>query len=246
MAVLHEGTPSQAASHSASTYLKYAVISGAIALAGWLYWACLILEPHRLGAPKPWALEHGFVYLLVWGAIGYFAKHMWHKYRACHAGIQSKSVGANALERLPDSYHVFTNVRLDERNLLDAVAVGDNGVFLVLMKGMNGEIEPSRGKEWTQHKVGREGTEYENTIRSPLPKLTALTHVLKDFLRDNGVNAWIDGSVFFTNARLLEEVGRCYESSSDLRGHIESFQPPFPLKTGDRDKILRLLDERVA
>lgn len=240
LATLHEGT--QEGADTAHTYLVLTVVSGALAILGCLYWAALILSGTIF---RSWPGQHGFIYLIGLALISKFAEKMYHEYRAHHAGIRSKEKGVEALEELPDSYHVFTNVRLDERSTLDAVAVGENGVFLVLMKGMNGEIEPSRGKTWTQHKVGREDTPYENEIRSPLPKLTALTHVLKEYLEENGVKAWIDGSVLFTKARLLEPVDRCYTYESDLRRHITSFQPRFPLRAADRDKIIELLEDCV-
>lgn len=105
------------------------------------------------------------------------------------------------LENLDDSYHIFndSNIVYDNKNSqVDIVVVGDNGITIVESKNINGVI---KGKIDDQQlkikKTGRRGGIYYKTIYNPYKQVNTHVYRLSKYLKENRVNAWVSGVVFF-------------------------------------------------
>lgn len=123
------------------------------------------------------------------------------------AGINGERIATKVLSTLPDSYTVFQNVIVtydNKKSEIDNIVVGRSGVFIVEVKNHNSHIEGDlKDIYWTQHKVGRGGTPYTDEMYSPVRQVGTQIYCLANYLRQNGVNTYIEGMVYFVNKACL-------------------------------------------
>lgn len=119
------------------------------------------------------------------------------------SGISGERIATDVLSALPDSYTVFQNVIVpygEKKSEIDNIVVGKSGVFIIEVKNHNGYIEGNlEDTYWTQHKVGRGGTCYENDMYNPVKQVGTHIYRLANYLRNRGVNTYIEGMVYFVN-----------------------------------------------
>lgn len=137
-------------------------------------------------------------------------------HRLCGAEGEDWALGVptalpGSLITLPDDYTVFNQVIVPNGKSvreLDFVVVGPNGVFAIEVKHHRGEIS---GKEtdfsWCQRKRSRAGNTYEQDLRNPVGQIKGAIHALKQHLKAQGVNPWIQGIVVFTHPECSLSLG---------------------------------------
>lgn len=120
------------------------------------------------------------------------------------SGINGERIATKVLAALPDDYIVFQDVKVTydgKSSEIDNIVVGRSGVFIVEVKNHNGNIMGDlEDIYWTQHKVGRGGTPYAKEMYSPVKQVGTHIYRLANYLRQNGINTYIEGMVYFTNA----------------------------------------------
>lgn len=116
-----------------------------------------------------------------------------------------------SLTTLPDGYTVFNQVIVPNGKSsreLDFVVVGPNGIFAIEVKHHRGEIS---GKEtnitWRQRKRSRAGNTYEQDMRNPVGQIKGAIHALKQYLKAQDINPWIQGIVVFTHPQCTLSLG---------------------------------------
>jgi hypothetical protein len=118
-------------------------------------------------------------------------------------GARGESMGLLEALQLPDDYHVFTNVKIAYQNYsqeTDLIIVGMKGVYIVEIKNHNGHIVgDAQDAEWTQYKVGRGGGKYSKKMANPVKQVKGQVYKLSKFLKEQGINVWVEGIVLFTN-----------------------------------------------
>lgn len=118
-------------------------------------------------------------------------------------GARGESLGLVEALHLPNDYHVFTNVKIAYQNYsqeTDLIIVGMKGVYIVEVKNHNGHIVgDGQDSEWTQHKVGRGGGKYSKKMINPVKQVKGQVYKLSKFLKEQGINVWVEGIVLFTN-----------------------------------------------
>ena len=123
------------------------------------------------------------------------------------SGIHGERVATKVLAALPDSYTVFQNVMVtydNKKSEIDNIIVGRSGVFIVEVKNHNSRIVGDfKDIYWTQHKVGRGGTPYKNKVYNPVKQVGTHIYCLANYLRQNGINTYIEGMVYFVNKTCL-------------------------------------------
>ena len=123
------------------------------------------------------------------------------------AGINGERIATKILSTLPDGYTVFQNVIVtydNKKSEIDNIVIGKSGVFIVEVKNHNSHIEGDlKDKFWTQHKVGRGGTPYTDEMYNPVKQVGTQIYCLANYLRQNGVNTYIQGMVYFANKSCL-------------------------------------------
>ena len=151
---------------------------------------------------------HGYQHFLPMLLFGFPAAYLYSMFGRLSSGVRGETVAINELITLSDEYLVFSNVHLHNGKFIsemDAIVIGPNGVFVVEVKGHNGVIEGSSEQDtWTQHKVGRRGGEYSKTMKNPIKQLKRNIYDLSQYLKQQGINVWIDGVIAFTAAEELK------------------------------------------
>lgn len=123
------------------------------------------------------------------------------------SGIHGERFAAKVLAILPDDYIVFQNVKVTYENKqseIDNIVVGKSGVFIIEVKNHNSHIVGDlKDTYWIQHKVGRGGMPYTNQVYNPVKQVGTHIYCLANYLRQNGVNVYIEGMVYFVNKTCL-------------------------------------------
>ena len=130
------------------------------------------------------------------------------------AGIDGERIATKVLSTLPNGYTVFQDVIVtydNKKSEIDNIVVGRSGVFIVEVKNHNSNIVGDLNDiYWVQHKVGRGGTTYTDEMYNPVKQVGTQIYCLANYLRQNGVNTYIEGMVYFANkACLLSLTGNC-------------------------------------
>ena len=139
----------------------------------------------------------------------------------------SCEVTNHLLSGLPDSYTIYNNVFVNEAKL-DYIVVGNNGIFIVVNRTVKGVIHCNDSeKHWLVDKTGRDGGSYTSEIPNPMRQLRWQIHTLSKYLKDNGVNIWIDGCVYFSNSDsdLLNKPSNCFSLDKDVVSFIMNYVP---------------------
>ena len=212
MATIHKGK--NALKTKANNYLLISIL---LAIAPIVYFVAFIQGFYFKG------IFHLFPVMLFWAAIFF-----WKKYSVLSAGIKGEERTSSILRELPKGYEVFSSVQLSTNEgmaELDHVIVGENGVFVVEVKNHNGTIQGrDEDHSWIQHKVGRKGGEYTKEMRNPVKQVRRQVHILSSYFKQNGINLWIEGAVYFSNPQanvnVTSERTNVFTSSNELQTYL--------------------------
>ena len=127
------------------------------------------------------------------------------------SGVEGESLALQILSRLPDNYSIATDLKVSDdegrTSQIDVVVVGNNGIFIVEVKNMNGNIVGnSDNKDFVQFKTGRKGGKYSKTFYNPIKQVRTHTFRLSQFLKRNGFKYNIKDSVLFTNSNVTISI----------------------------------------
>lgn len=118
-------------------------------------------------------------------------------------GAKGENLGLTEALNLPEGYHVFTNVTISYQNYsqeTDLIIVGMKGVYIIEVKNHNGKIVgDAEASQWVQHKTGRGGGRYSKKMSNPVKQVKGQVYKLSKFLKENGINVWVEGVILFTN-----------------------------------------------
>ena len=124
------------------------------------------------------------------------------------SGISGESRVQNRLSALPDSYTVIHNIVVDydgQKNELDFVVVGPNGVFVIENKNNGGYIYgDAKDNQLSQQK--NYGTK---TFRNPVKQVGMQTYRLRGLFNKLGINQWIQPVVYFSNPEAQVSISNC-------------------------------------
>jgi len=109
-----------------------------------------------------------------------------------------------SLAELPDHYIVFNNLEVPTENggkrELDLVVLGRNGLFVVEVKNLRGEISGSdTDRNWQQVKRSQAGHVYTTAVRNPVSQVRSAAGVLHRYLATRGIDIRVQGIVVFTH-----------------------------------------------
>ncbi len=169
------------------------------------------------------------------------------------SGIHGERNAAKILATLPDSYIVFQNVTVtydNKKSEIDNIVVGKSGVFIIEVKNHNSHIVGDlKDTYWIQQKVGRGGTPYENKLYNPVKQVGTHIYCLANYLRQNGVNIYVEGMVYFVNkACWLSVTGNSdisvYSSSAGEENQLcrKILSGNYNLDSGSINYICRLIN----
>lgn len=132
------------------------------------------------------------------------------------SGVSGEKAAINMLAKaLPDNYRCITNLRIyydGRESELDLVVVGDTGVYIVEVKNHKGVISGNYNDyELTQTKRNE-----IKTLNNPVRQVSTHADRLSRFLRDKGINVWVQGTVFFNNPDAIIEINDIPENGKPI------------------------------
>lgn len=148
---------------------------------------------------------YSYVFIIGISINGYKAGKISRELNKIDSGVKGEKLAIDILSRLPDTYSIITDLQVSDNDgrisQIDSVVIGNNGIFIIEVKNMNGEIVGnSEDKEFTQYKTGRKGGEYSNKFYNPIKQVRTHTYRLSQFLKRNGLRYNIKDFVLFTNS----------------------------------------------
>ncbi len=116
-----------------------------------------------------------------------------------------------SLAALPEHYVVFDNLEVPTENggkrELDLVVLGRNGLFVVEVKNLRGEISGSDSdRNWQQTKRSQAGNVYTTAVRNPVVQAQSAAGVLHRHLVSCGIDIRVQGVVVFTHPDVALKV----------------------------------------
>ncbi len=105
----------------------------------------------------------------------------------------------------------------DKEAELDNVIVNKNGVFVIEVKNYSGTLVGDEDDyEWVKKKISSGGELYIKNVKNPIKQVKRQVYILSQFLRDNKINAWIDGYVFLVERNSPVYSEYVLESEGDI------------------------------
>lgn len=177
---------------------------------------------------------------VILAAIAYFAISQHFVDPVKVSGVEGEYRVFNLLRQLPDTYTVFNQILVPDRNSstgvreIDYLVCGPNGIFAIEVKNNNGTITGNETDlQWIVVKIGRGGSEYNTALRNPVRQLKAQIHSLREYFDSRGVNTWVNGIVVFANTdcRLQTSESKIpIIYASNLVQFITGFVPARPIR----------------
>ena len=104
---------------------------------------------------------------------------------------------------LRDGDTLLTNVEVSyegKETELDNVIVNKYGVFIIEVKYYHGWLKGLEDDyEWTQYKETYSDV-YSKTVKNPIRQVKRQVYITANYLREYGVNVWVDGYAFMVDA----------------------------------------------
>ena len=147
-------------------------------------------------------------------------------------------------ETLDDEDRLLTNVHIfadDKQTELDNLIINSNGVFIIEAKNYHGEIfGDEEDDEWIKNKITPAGNVYQTTVINPIKQVKRQIHILATLLRENGIDVWVEGYVFFveSNSPIYSEY--VLETRSDIDEAIHTASKK-KLSVKTQDEIIAIL-----
>lgn len=166
------------------------------------------------------------------------------------AGYKGEALGQKELKKLKKhGYKVFANMKLKHNNdqsEMDFIIIGSNGIFIVEVKNIKGTIT---GHVEDEHLIQIKKTKYntyENKFYNPIKQVNTHVYKLSKYLKDNNVNHWIEGYVYFPKKHSNIQV-KSNESIYSKKGthsllnHIRSYQSKEQISSINQERITELI-----
>ncbi len=177
------------------------------------------------------------------------------RYNVLLSGLKGEHSLAKIAKRHKNNYDIFINYPIQykrNRSEIDMIMVGKNGIIIIEVKNHSGTVCGADSDEkWVQYKHYRDGKNTEAEMKNPIKQVTRQRDILKGILRSNGVDAWIDGVVFFSNPlirlklSLKNKASIVCASEKELDKFISEYSAPRPLSKKDNEKIIDILRSQM-
>jgi hypothetical protein len=168
------------------------------------------------------------------------------------SGLEGERHSLQIFQMLPDTYTVFSDLEIEaegKKSQLDHVVVGENGIFIIETKNLNGTISGnSADHELLQSKVGRGGSAYSKTFYNPIKQVSTHVYRLSRYFKQNGIDTWIQGAVYFSNSNTQVMIQNTtetpvfsYANLPEMLQYITTYRGKAKLTPATQEKIRQLL-----
>ena len=147
-------------------------------------------------------------------------------------------------ETLEEDDVLLTNVPIfadGKQTELDNVIINSYGVFIIEVKNYYGEIFGDEDDhEWIKNKITPAGNIYQKRVKNPIKQVKRQIYILSSLLKENGLNVWIEGYIYFVERNCPVDSDFVLETTDDIYSatHLAT-RNRLSLKT--QNKIISLL-----
>jgi len=169
-------------------------------------------------------------------------------------GLEGEQQTCSVLALLPDSYIILYNLNIQvngRHSQIDHVVIGDNGIFVVETKNVNGRISgTAEDHEVIQYKTGQQGGQYSKRLYNPIRQVSTHVFNISALLKSNNINTWIQGIVYFSNPQAqvnlvsnkIPVFSEYINGSSDMNTYITNYQcRGYKLSSEQKQKLVNIL-----
>lgn len=161
------------------------------------------------------------------------------------AGIRGEKFATKLIrETLNDDDILLCNVRISydgKKTELDNVILNKRGIFIIEVKNYVGTITGGLNDyEWNKTKVTASGNSYTSSVKNPINQVRRQVYILANYLKDNGINVWIEGYAFLVEGNSPVRSAYILNDQQDIDAAIH-LRTNNKLKTLTREEIIRLL-----
>ncbi len=161
------------------------------------------------------------------------------RYNILVSGLKGEKSLAKIAKRHKGEFYVFLNCPVQykrNRSEIDMILVGERGIIIVEVKNHSGIISGSDSDDtWSQYKHYKDGRNTEAAMKNPIKQIIRQRDILKNILRSKGIDAWIDGAVYFSNPFTRLKLSLKNPNSivcageQELDALIKNYRSPRPL-----------------
>ncbi|MCL1880641.1 MAG: NERD domain-containing protein [Oscillospiraceae bacterium] len=130
------------------------------------------------------------------------------KYNILISGERGERALLKIAKKLKGNQHVFMNLPIrykNNRSEIDLLVVSERGIISVEVKNHSGAVMGSGDDDFFIHrKFYRKGKITETEMKNPFKQVKRQREILKNILRSNGINVWIDSVIFFSGNPTLK------------------------------------------
>lgn len=173
------------------------------------------------------------------------------KYNIIYSGLKGEKLLSKIAKRHKNVYNIFLNLPIRykrNRSEIDMLMVGENGILIVEVKNHSGTLVGSdKDETWCQYKHYKDGRSTESEMKNPIKQISRQREILKNILRSNGYDVWIDGVVYFSNPMVRLKLGLSGTNSNVVSGEneldkfINEYNPSKKLSKDDVEGIVAIL-----
>jgi len=168
------------------------------------------------------------------------------------AGYKGEALGQKELRKLKRyGYKIFANMKLkydNDKSEMDFIVIGSNGIFIVEVKNIKGIITGHIDDQYlTQIKKTKYNT-YENKFYNPIKQVNTHVYKLSKYFKDNHINHWIEGYVYFPKKHSSIQVTNNHSIYSkngkqSLVKHIRHYQSDEKITIKNQETIVALMEK---
>ena len=129
-------------------------------------------------------------------------------------------------ETLEEDDILLTNVPIfadGKQTELDNVIINSYGVFIIEVKNYYGEIFGDEDDhEWIKNKITPAGNIYQKRVKNPIKQVKRQIYILASLLKENGLNVWVEGYVFFVERNSPVDSDFVLETTDDIYNAIHN------------------------
>lgn len=173
------------------------------------------------------------------------------KFNIIYSGLKGEKLLSKIARKHKNNYNIFLNLPIRykrNRSEIDMLMVSENGILIVEVKNHSGTIVGSDKDEmWCQYKHYKDGRSTESEMKNPVKQISRQRDILKNILRSNGYDVWIDGVVYFSNPMVRLKLGltgvnsNVVSGENELNKFIDNYNPSRKLSKSDVEEIVAIL-----
>lgn len=147
------------------------------------------------------------------------------KYNILLSGLKGEKILYKTAKKHKGKYHIFLNLPVRykrNRSEIDMLMVSEKGILIIEAKNHSGTIIGSdKDEHWCQYKYYRDGHSTEAEMKNPIKQISRQRDILKNILRAEGYDVWVDGVVFFSNPFVRLKLNLSNPNSFAVSGEAE-------------------------